>query len=82
MMIGTAEIYMANSVAPSDIDTFLTKSWAMCSAYYMVVKASPGAAAIFGWDMQFDIPYVANWSKIGDFRQHQTDQNTKCENKA
>ncbi len=42
--------------------------------------ASPGAAS-FGMDMLFDIPCIANWNKIGDYRQHQTDHNTRCENK-
>ena len=32
--------------------------------------------------MLFDIPYVAGWNKIGDFRQHQTDQNNARKNKA
>ena len=81
-MLRTAEIDMANSVAPSDIDTFLTNaSWAIRSTYHTVLKASPGAA-IFGRDMLFDIPYVADWSKIGDYRQRQTDLNTARENKS
>ena len=72
-MLRTAEIDMANSVAPSDIDTFLTNaSWAIRSTYHTVLKASPGTA-IFGRDMLFDIPYIADWSKIGDYRQYQTD---------
>jgi hypothetical protein len=45
----------------------------------MVLKASPGEA-IFGRDMFFDIPYIADWNKIGDYMQHQTDLNTKREN--
>ena len=45
----------------------------------MVLKASPGAT-IFGRDMLFDIPYIADWNKIGDYRQLQTDLNTQCEN--
>ena len=81
-MLRTAEIDMANSVAPNDIDEFLTNaSWAIRSTYHTVLKASPGAA-IFGWDMLFDIPYLADWSKIGDYRQRQTDLNTQRENKA
>jgi hypothetical protein len=32
--------------------------------------------------MLFDIPYIADWNKIGDFRQHQTDRNNERENKA
>ena len=49
------------------------------STYHTVLKASPGAA-IFGRDMLFDIPYIADWNKIGDYRQCQTDFNTKHEN--
>ena len=78
-MICTSEIDMADSVAPRDIDTFLTHvSWAIHSTYHTVLKASPGAA-IFGRDMLFDIPYIADWNKIGDYRQHQTDINNKGE---
>jgi hypothetical protein len=79
-MLRTAEIDMATSVAPSDIATFLTNAaWAICSTYHTVLKASPGTA-IFGRDMLFDIPYIADWNKIGDYRQRQTDLNTKREN--
>ena len=42
--------------------------------------ASPGAA-IFGRDMLFDIPYIADWNKIGEHRQRQTDHNAERENK-
>ncbi len=67
---------MADTVTPSDIDTFLTNvSWAIRSTYHTVLKASPGAA-IFGRNMLFDIPYLADWTKYGDFRQRQTDLNT------
>ena len=59
-MIRTSEIIMADSVAPSDIDTVLTNaSWAIHSTYYTVLKASPGAA-IFGQDMLLDIPFIAD----------------------
>ena len=30
--------------------------------------------------MLFDIPFVADWHKIGDYRQQQTDRNTNREN--
>ena len=70
---------MANSVAPSDIDAGLTNaSWAICSTYHTVLNASPGTA-IFGRDMLFDIPNIADWNKIGDYRQHQTDFNNTRE---
>ena len=31
--------------------------------------------------MLFDIPFVAGWYKIGDYRQQQTDRNTSRENR-
>ena len=69
---------MDDLVDASDIDTFLTNvAWAIRSTYHTVLKASPGAA-IFGRDMLFDIPFQADWNKIGDYRQRQTDLNTKC----
>ncbi len=56
-MLCTAELDMANSVAPDDVDVFLDNAaWAICSTYHTVLKASPGAA-IFGRDMLFDIPF-------------------------
>ena len=73
---------MANTVAPSDIDAFLTDAaWAICSTYHTVLKASPGAAT-FCWDMLFDIPFLDDWNKIGDHRQRQTDLNTDHENRS
>jgi hypothetical protein len=32
--------------------------------------------------MLFDIPFLADWNKIGEYRQHQTDRNTARENKS
>jgi hypothetical protein len=60
----TSELDMAEMVKPSDIDIFLSDSpWAVCATYYTVLKASP-CAAIFGQDMLFDIPFIADWQKI------------------
>ena len=68
-MLRTAEIDMADTVSESDIADFLTNAaWAIRSTYHTVLKASPGAA-IFGRDMLFDIPFIADWNKIGDYRQ-------------
>ena len=79
-MLRTSEINMANTVVTSDINAFLTiAAWAICSPYHTVLKASPGAA-IFGRDMLFGIPLLANWNKMGEYRQHQTDQNMEWEN--
>jgi len=59
---------MADSVKASDINLFLTNAaWAICSTYHTVLKASPGAA-IFGQDMLFNIPFIADWKKIGEHR--------------
>eukprot|EP00804_Cyclotella_cryptica_P005284 CCRYP_015805-RA/>CCRYP_015805-RA protein AED:0.43 eAED:0.43 QI:215/-1/1/1/-1/0/1/0/74 len=30
--------------------------------------------------MLFDVPYIADWSKIGEYRQQQTDNNTRRDN--
>eukprot|EP00804_Cyclotella_cryptica_P024945 CCRYP_011826-RA/>CCRYP_011826-RA protein AED:0.47 eAED:0.47 QI:0/-1/0/1/-1/0/1/0/122 len=30
--------------------------------------------------MLFEIPFLVDWNKIGEYRQHQTDQNTEWEN--
>ncbi len=80
-MLRTAEIDMADSVTPNDVNVFLDNAtWAICSTYHTVLKASPGTA-IFGRDMLFDIPFIADWNKIGDYRQLQTDLSTECKNK-
>ena len=68
-MMRTAELDMADSVSPNDIADFLNDAaWAVRSTYHTVLKASPGAA-IFGRDMLFDVPFLADWKKIGDYRQ-------------
>jgi hypothetical protein len=80
-MLRTSELDMAKTVKASDINIFLSDAtWAICSTYYTVLKASPGAA-IFGRDMLFDIPLIADWQKIGEHRQQLTDPNNSRENK-
>ena len=65
-MLCTVEIDMADTVSESDIAVFLTNAiWAICSTHHMVLKASPGAA---GRDVLFDIPFIANWNEIRDYR--------------
>ena len=79
-MLRTAELDMADTVSKSDIADFLTNAaWAVRSTYHTVLKTSPGAA-IFGRDMLFDVPFLADWKKIGEYRQRQTDKNTAREN--
>jgi hypothetical protein len=80
-MLCTAKLDMVKLVNASDINIFLADApWAICSIHHTVLKASPGAA-IFGQDMLFDIPFIANWKIIGEHRQRLTDLNTAHENK-
>jgi hypothetical protein len=75
-MLCTSKLNMAKTITPDDVDVFLDNwAWAICSTYHTVLKASPGAA-IFGRNMLFDIPFIADWNKIGDYRQCQTDLDT------
>jgi hypothetical protein len=68
-MLRTAEINMAESVTPNDVDVFLhNAAWAICSTYHTVLKASPGAA-VFGQEMLFNILFLADWHKIGEHMQ-------------
>jgi hypothetical protein len=79
-MLHTSKLDMAKLVKASDMDFFLTDTaWAVCSTYHTVLKASPGAA-IFGRVMLFDIPFIADWQKIGEHRQGLTDLNNAPEN--
>jgi hypothetical protein len=79
-MLRTSELDMAETVKPSDIDVFLSDAaWAVHSTYHIVLKASP-VAAIFGQEMLFDIPFIADWQKIGEHRQRLTDLNNARKN--
>jgi len=75
----TSELDMAKTITPDDVDVFLDNAaWAIRSTYHTVLKSSPGAA-IFGHDMLFNIPFIADWNKIGDYRQRQTNLSTARE---
>ena len=78
----TTELDMAESVDSEAVSDFLDDTaWAIRSTHHTVLQSSPGAA-IFGRDMLFDIPYIADWAKIGEYRQAQTDRNTARKNRA
>ena len=63
VMLRTSEIAIAETVTESDIAGFLTNAaWAIHSTYHTVLKTSPGAA-IFGRDLLFDVPLLADWTK-------------------
>jgi hypothetical protein len=79
-MLRTAELNMADSVTPTDVDVFLDNSaWAIRSTHHTVLKTSPGAA-IFGQDMLFNILFMADWRKIGERRQSLTDRGNQRKN--
>ena len=79
-MLCEAEIDMANTISESDIMDFLMNAaWAVCSTYHKVLKNSSGAS-IFGRDMLFDVSFLADWSKIVEYRQKQMDKSTVKEN--
>jgi hypothetical protein len=79
-MLRKSEIDMANTINESDIADFLTKAaWAAHSTYHTVLKTSTGEA-IFRRDMLFDVPFLADWSKIREYRQKKMDKNTFKEN--
>ncbi len=62
-MLRTSEI---NTINESDKADLLTNdAWAIRSNYHTVLKTTPGAA-IFGRDMLFDVPFLADWSKTGN----------------
>jgi hypothetical protein len=74
-MLRTSELDMAKTITPDDTNAFLDNmAWAICSTYHTVLKASPGAA-MFGCNMPVSIPFIADWNKIGDYWQRQTDLN-------
>jgi hypothetical protein len=79
-MLHTAELDMADSVTPNDVGVFLDNAaWDICSTYHTVLKTYPGAA-IFEQDMLFDIPFVADWRKIGERRQSLTNRGNQRKN--
>jgi hypothetical protein len=81
-MLRATDLNMANTVFTGDINAYLTDAaWAICSTYQNILNASSGSA-IFGWEMLFDIPSLADWNQIGDHRQYHTDLNTNSENRS
>ncbi len=68
-------------MTPSDIDDFIVNAaWAIHSTYHTALKSSPGAA-IFGRNMMFDLPYLDDWTAIGQRRQLMVDKTNERENK-
>ena len=58
----TSSLDMSDICTANDIDEFLTNAaWAICSIYHTVLRSTPDAA-VFGRDMLFGIPYLADWT--------------------
>jgi hypothetical protein len=61
-MLCTSTLDMAEIITTDDIDVFLDNvAWAICSTYHTILKTSPGAV-IFGHNMLFNIPFIADWN--------------------
>ena len=76
----TRALDMSPTVDDTMIEDFLVDAaWAIRSTYHTVLKSTPGAA-IFGRDMLFDIPFVADWNEIGQRRQKQVECTNNREN--
>ena len=72
---------MQETCTPEMVDDFIADvGWAIRSTHHTVLGSTPGAA-IFGRDMLFDIPYLADWTEIGKRRQNQVDRSNVLENK-
>lgn len=79
-MLRTSGLNDLDEVTDAQIDDWITNTaWAIRATHHTVLKSSPGAA-IFGRDMLFDIPYVADWADIGRRRQMQVDRDNAREN--
>ena len=80
-MMQTSGINMSQTVDSNDIDAFLTNAaWAICATHHMVLQSSPGTA-IFGQDMLFHIPYIADWNAIGQCQQTAVNHDAERMNK-
>ena len=79
-MLRTSGLDMAETVTQDSVKDFIDNAaWALRTTHHTVLGTSPGSA-IFGRDMMFNVPFVADWTKIGEFRQAQTKRTLDCEN--
>ena len=78
----TRDLDMSETAKDTMIEDFLVNAaWAIHSNYLTILKSTPGAA-IFGRDMLFDIPYVADWNVIEKCRKEQVESTNRCKNKS
>ena len=67
-MMRTSGLDNCDAITPQMINFLVNVAWAIRSTYHTVLKTTPGAA-VFGRDMLFDIPFLADWTGIGRRRQ-------------
>jgi len=62
-MLRTSGINLLDEVTAEHIDEWVPNAaWSIRSTFHTVLKSTPGAA-VFGRDMLFDIPYIADWNR-------------------
>ncbi len=80
-MMHTSNLDMQDTARTKDVaDFIISAAWAICNTYHTVLGSMPGQT-IFGRDMLFKIPYLADWRKGGEHRQMLADQNNVHESR-
>ena len=65
-MLRTSKLDKSDTVTDVMIANFLNDTaWAIRSTYHIVLRTTPGAA-IFGHDMLYGIPYLVDWTDMGN----------------
>ena len=74
-MLRTSGLDKSDTVTDVMITNFLNDATrAIHSTYHAVLRTTPGAA-ILGGNMLYAIPYLADWTKLGNHRQNLVDRN-------
>ena len=76
----TKSLNMSSTITDEMITDFIANAaWALCGTCHTVLK-SIHIAAIFGRDVLFGIPYIADWNGIGRCMQEKGNEDNMCEN--
>ena len=80
-MMRTSGLDGSDDLSPEAVDQFITDAaWAIRATHHTVLQTTPGAA-VFGRDMLFDLPLLADWTEIGRRRQKLVDRDAERKNK-
>jgi hypothetical protein len=80
-MLRTSDLEGSDDLSAETVDDFVVNAaWAVRSTHHTVLGSTPGAA-VFGRDMLFDIPFLADWTEIGRRRQKLVDRDTERKNR-